>query len=130
MFLASLNLPFQFAICAVGITAGEADKLRRVKGAWRRTGMIERFEKEVAQWDEANGYSVEFAQNVLRQIQGFGSYGFREIHAASVALLVSVSAWIALSLLKIEPAAKVGIQNQRLTAGWDETYLEKILRGR
>ena len=33
----------------------------------------------------------------------------------------------ALSLLKREATAKVGIKNKRLTAGWDEAYLEKVL---
>ena len=42
----------------------------------------------------ANGYSEEFARNLFRQIEGFGSYGFPESHAASFALLVYVSAWI------------------------------------
>ncbi len=35
----------------------------------------------------------------------------------------------ALSLLKNESTLKVGIKNKRLTAGWDETYLEKVLLG-
>ena len=35
----------------------------------------------------------------------------------------------AISLLKNEPTLKVGIKNKRLTAGWDETYLEKVLTG-
>jgi predicted transposase YbfD/YdcC len=35
----------------------------------------------------------------------------------------------ALSLLKQETTAKVGIKNKRLTAGWDESYLEKVLLG-
>ena len=35
----------------------------------------------------------------------------------------------ALSLLKNETTLKVGIKNKRLTAGWDETYLEKVLFG-
>jgi predicted transposase YbfD/YdcC len=35
----------------------------------------------------------------------------------------------ALSLLKNEPTLKVGIKNKRLSAGWDETYLEKVLLG-
>ncbi len=35
----------------------------------------------------------------------------------------------ALSMLKNETSAKVGIKNKRLTAGWDETYLEKVLFG-
>ena len=35
----------------------------------------------------------------------------------------------ALSLLKNEPTRKVGIKNKRLTAGWDDRYLEKVLLG-
>jgi predicted transposase YbfD/YdcC len=35
----------------------------------------------------------------------------------------------ALSMLKNESTLKVGIKNKRLTAGWDETYLEKVLLG-
>jgi predicted transposase YbfD/YdcC len=37
---------------------------------------------------------------------------------------------MALSLLKNEPTAKVGIKNKRLTAAWDETYLEQVLFGK
>jgi predicted transposase YbfD/YdcC len=33
------------------------------------------------------------------------------------------------SLLKNERTLKVGIKNKRLTAGWDETYLQKVLCG-
>lgn len=33
----------------------------------------------------------------------------------------------ALSLLKNEPTAKVGIKNKRLMAGWDDNYLGKVL---
>jgi predicted transposase YbfD/YdcC len=35
----------------------------------------------------------------------------------------------ALSLLKNEPTLKVGIKNKRLTAGWDDSYLKKVLLG-
>jgi predicted transposase YbfD/YdcC len=35
----------------------------------------------------------------------------------------------ALGLLKNETTAKVGIKNRRLRAGWDESYLEKVLLG-
>lgn len=35
----------------------------------------------------------------------------------------------ALSMLTNESTLKVGIKNKRLTAGWDETYLEKVLLG-
>jgi DNA polymerase III alpha subunit len=43
---------------------------------------------------KANGYSEKFAEDCWKQIQGFGSYGFPESHAASFALLVYASAWI------------------------------------
>jgi predicted transposase YbfD/YdcC len=36
---------------------------------------------------------------------------------------------IALNLLKQEQASKIGMQNKRLKAGWDEAYLERILGG-
>jgi predicted transposase YbfD/YdcC len=36
---------------------------------------------------------------------------------------------MALSLLKNESTAKVGVKNKRLTAAWDEAYLEKVLLG-
>jgi error-prone DNA polymerase len=41
-----------------------------------------------------NGYSIDFATRCFDQIEGFGTYGFPESHAASFALLVYVSAWI------------------------------------
>jgi predicted transposase YbfD/YdcC len=36
----------------------------------------------------------------------------------------------ALALLKNEPTLKVGVKNKRLTAAWDDDYLEKVLLGR
>ena len=36
----------------------------------------------------------------------------------------------ALGLLKNETTSKVGIKNRRLRAGWDETYMEKVLFGK
>ena len=35
----------------------------------------------------------------------------------------------AISLLKNEKTAKVGVKNKRLSAGWDDSYLEKVLMG-
>jgi DNA polymerase III alpha subunit len=42
----------------------------------------------------ANGYDADFAARCFAQIEGFGSYGFPESHAASFALLVYASAWL------------------------------------
>ncbi len=43
---------------------------------------------------QKTGYTALFAEQVFRQIRGFGEYGFPESHAASFALLVYVSAWL------------------------------------
>ena len=42
----------------------------------------------------ARGYTLDFAERCFHQIEGFGTYGFPESHAASFALLVYVSAWL------------------------------------
>ena len=84
----------KLVVVAAGFTPGEADQLRRAMAAWRRTGVIDQFEQKLIDGMLANGYTEEFARNLFRQIEGFGSYGFPESHAASFALLVYVSAWI------------------------------------
>jgi error-prone DNA polymerase len=82
------------AIVAAGFTPGEADQLRRAMGAWRKTGVIEKFREKLLLGMRERGLSDEFADQVFRQIRGFGEYGFPESHAASFALLVYVSAWL------------------------------------
>jgi error-prone DNA polymerase len=84
----------KLVVVAAGFTPGESDQLRRAMGAWRRTGVINQFEQKLIQGMLKNGYTEEFARSLFRQIEGFGSYGFPESHAASFALLVYVSAWI------------------------------------
>src|SRR5262249_55397965 len=42
----------------------------------------------------ANGYEPEFAEQTFKQLEGFGSYGFPESHAASFALIAYASAWL------------------------------------
>ncbi len=84
----------RLAIVAAGFTPGEADQLRRAMGAWRKTGVIQKFHQKLVAGMLANGYDEEFAERVFKQISGFGEYGFPESHAASFALLVYVSAWL------------------------------------
>jgi len=91
----------QLAVVAAGFTPGEADRLRRAMAAWRRKGGLEPFEKRLKDGMRARGYPEEFADQIYRQILGFGEYGFPESHSASFALLVYVSAW----LKRYEPAA-------------------------
>lgn len=84
----------KLAIVAAGFTPGEADQLRRAMGAWRKTGVMEKFRQKLMEGMAEKGLSPEFAEAVFRQIRGFGEYGFPESHAASFALLVYVSAWL------------------------------------
>ena len=84
----------QLAVVAAGFTPGEADRLRRAMAAWRRKGGMEPFEKRLKDGMQVRGYSDAFADQIYRQILGFGEYGFPESHAASFALLVYVSAWL------------------------------------
>jgi len=84
----------ELAMVAAGFTPGEADRLRRSMAAWKRRGGLEPFEERLKSGMKRNGYSVEFAEAIYRQILGFGEYGFPESHSASFALLVYVSSWI------------------------------------
>ncbi len=84
----------QIAMVAAGFTAGEADQLRRAMAAWHRRGGLEKFERRLIEGMRERGYSAEFAEQIYRQIKGFGEYGFPESHSASFALLVYVSAWL------------------------------------
>ncbi|MFZ1624122.1 MAG: error-prone DNA polymerase [Gammaproteobacteria bacterium] len=91
----------QLAVVAAGFTPGEADQLRRAMATWQRRGGLESFEERLVAGMRERHYSPEFAQQICKQIRGFGEYGFPESHAASFALLVYVSAW----LKAHEPAA-------------------------
>lgn len=84
----------QLAIVAAGFTPGEADQLRRAMAAWKRKGGLEPFEKKLFEGMRKNGYSEAFAEQIFRQIKGFGDYGFPESHSASFALLAYVSCWL------------------------------------
>jgi error-prone DNA polymerase len=88
-------------VVAADFSPGEADQLRRAMGAWRRKGELERYRDKLLAGMARNGYDADFAERLCRQIEGFGSYGFPESHAASFALLVYASAW----LKCFEPAA-------------------------
>ena len=91
----------KLAVVAAGFTPGEADQLRRAMAAWKRKGGLTPFEERLKKGMAERGYAPEWAEQIYRQMLGFGEYGFPESHAASFALLVYVSAW----LKCFEPAA-------------------------
>ncbi len=84
----------QIAMLAAGFTADEADQLRRSMAAWKRKGGVGKFYERIVTGMTDRGYTLEFAQGIFKQIEGFGEYGFPESHAASFALLVYVSCWL------------------------------------
>jgi error-prone DNA polymerase len=84
----------QIAIVAAGFTPGEADQVRRSMAAWQRKGGLEHFRDKLMSGMARNGYQREFAEQIYKQILGFGEYGFPESHAASFALLTYVSCYL------------------------------------
>ncbi len=84
----------RIAIEAAKFTPEEANQLRRSMATFRNAGTIHRFFAKMVDGMVARGYTQDFAERCFHQIEGFGTYGFPESHAASFALLVYVSAWL------------------------------------
>ena len=101
----------QIAIIGANFSPDEADRLRRALATFKKHGNVSEFLNRFINGMLENGYDENFAKRCFSQIEGFGSYGFPESHAASFALLVYASAWIkfhypevfACSLLNSQP---------------------------
>ena len=84
----------QVAIVCAGFTPTEADALRRSMATFKFTGGVSHFKQKLIAGMVERGYSEDFADRTFSQIEGFGSYGFPESHAASFALIAYASAWM------------------------------------
>lgn len=84
----------KIAIVAAGFTPAEADELRRSMATFKLKGLVSKFEQKLIDGMVAKGYDEAYAKRIFKQLEGFGSYGFPESHAASFALLVYVSCWL------------------------------------
>jgi error-prone DNA polymerase len=82
------------AIECAGFTPGEADMLRKSMATFKFTGGVSHFRDKLISGMVARGYEESFASQVFAQLEGFGSYGFPESHAASFALLAYASSWL------------------------------------
>jgi error-prone DNA polymerase len=82
------------AIVGAGFTPAEADALRRSMATFKFTGGVSHFQDKMVKGMIKKGYSPEFAERTFRQIEGFGSYGFPESHAASFAKIAYASSWM------------------------------------
>ena len=82
------------AIECAGFTASEADLLRRAMATFKLTGGVSHFKDKLINGMLTRGYEREFAEKTFSQIEGFGSYGFPESHAASFAKIAYASCWM------------------------------------
>ncbi len=82
------------AIECAGFTPGEADQLRRAMATFKHTRGVSKFGEKLVRGMVANGYEPDFAIKTFKQLEGFGSYGFPESHAASFALIAYASSWL------------------------------------
>lgn len=91
----------KLAIVAAAFTPAAANRLRRAMATFRNVGTIHTLKEDMVEGMVRRGYKRDFAERCFKQIQGFGSYGFPESHAAAFSQLVYVSSW----LKKYHPAA-------------------------
>ena len=82
------------AIVGAGFTPAEADQLRRAMATFKLTGGVSHFYDKLVNGMIARGYPKDFAERTFKQIEGFGSYGFPESHAASFAKIAYASCWM------------------------------------
>jgi error-prone DNA polymerase len=116
----------RLAMVAAGFSAGEADRLRRGMAAWKRSGSLAPFERQLIDGMRARGYDEDFARRIWAQIQGFGEYGFPESHSASFALLAYASAY----LKRHHPAAfTAGLLNSQPMGFYAPAQLVQDARG-
>ncbi|MEZ0496032.1 error-prone DNA polymerase [Sphingomonas sp. IW22] len=84
----------QVAIKGAGFTASQADRLRRAMATFKFTGGVGEFRDKLIAGMMGNGITLDFAERLVKQIEGFGSYGFPESHAASFAKIAYASSWM------------------------------------
>lgn len=82
------------AIECAGFTPSEADQLRRSMATFKFKGDVSKFQQKLIDGMLERGYERDFAERIFKQLEGFGSYGFPESHAASFALLAYASSWV------------------------------------
>ncbi|MEO7825877.1 MAG: OB-fold nucleic acid binding domain-containing protein, partial [Allosphingosinicella sp.] len=82
------------AIVGAGFSPSDADRLRRQMATFKSTGGVSGFEHQMIEGMVERGYTRDFAERTFKQIEGFGSYGFPESHAASFAKIAYASSWM------------------------------------
>ncbi len=81
-------------ITCAGFSPGQADLVRRAQATFKKTGGIGALSQDIINGMLKNNYTEAFAQSLVKQLEGFGSYGFPESHAFSFAIIAEASAWM------------------------------------
>ncbi len=84
----------QVAMVCAGFDADEADHVRRSLATFKHTGGVKNFRDKMMKGMLENDYTPEYAERLIRQLEGFGSYGFPESHAISFAMIAYASSWM------------------------------------
>ena len=84
----------KIVITCAGFTPGQADLVRRAQATFKKTGGIGPIAQDIINGMTKNGYAEEFALSLVKQLEGFGSYGFPESHAFSFAIISEASSWM------------------------------------
>ena len=82
------------AIEGAGFTPARADQLRKAMATFKYTQGVGEFRDELIEGMRRNGIGPDFAERLVKQIEGFGSYGFPESQAASFAKIAYASSWM------------------------------------
>ena len=82
------------AIEGAGFSPARADELRKAMATFKYTQGVGQFKEELMAGMANNGINPDFAERLVKQIEGFGSYGFPESHAASFAKIAYASSWM------------------------------------
>lgn len=100
----------EIAIVAAGFTHAEADQLRRSMATFKAKGLVSAFHDKLVKGMTDKGYEKDYAERIFKQLEGFGSYGFPESHAASFAHLVYISCWLKYHMPDVFAAALLNSQ--------------------
>ncbi len=81
-------------ITCAGFSPGQADLVRRAQATFKKTGGIGPISQDIINGMLSNCYTEAFAMALVKQLEGFGSYGFPESHAFSFAIISEASSWM------------------------------------
>jgi error-prone DNA polymerase len=84
----------EVAMALAGFSVGEAEGLRRAMSRKRSEAAILRYRRRFIEGAVERGVSLEVAERVYGQIEGFSGFGFPKSHSAAFGLLAYQSTWL------------------------------------